>query len=123
MLFKCPILRAFNIFVGDEYPRGGCGFHCPSNQLDLDPFLAESVVQNNLENADVEALQSLVSSLLTSAYSLVWQKLLPCKANNYYPESSLFHHIDSILLLITDTIFVKLKTEKYTLVIRQHLEN
>lgn len=73
-----------------------------------------SVVQNNLENADVEALQSHVSSLPTSASSLLWQKLLPYEVNNYYQK--LFH---SVLLLIADTIFVKLKIEKYTSVIRK----
>lgn len=128
MLFKCRILRAFNIFVGYKYPRDAVVYIVPQTNLTWTPFFHKvshqaHVVQNNLENADVEALQSLVSSLLTRANSLVWQKLLPCTANNYYPESSLFHHINSVLLLITDTIFVKLKTEKYTLVIRKHLEN
>lgn len=94
----------------------------PQTNLTWNPFLHKashkaSVVQNNLENADVEALQSHVSSLPTSASSLLWQKLLPYEVNNYYQK--LFHHINPVLLLITDTIFLKLKIEKYTSVIRK----
>lgn len=122
MFFKCRMLRASNTFVGYEYLRGGCGLQGSSSHPDLEPFLSQSIswgwgCPEQLRKMLTQELYShLVSSPLTRAKSLLWPKSLLCDVDNHCQEQSLVSHIHSTLLLITDTIFVELKTEKYALV-------
>ena len=96
-----------------------------SSQLDLEPCLSQSIAGDRAKQLRKMFMQKLckhlVSSWLTSASSLLWQKkkMLLREVNHYYQEQLLFYHIDSVLILITDTIFVKLKTGKYALIIKE----
>ena len=110
--------------MGSEHPKGRLWLAVPPTNLTWNPVshkALQEIVQNNLEKC-------LCRNSASTLFQVGWQvlvlfygkkKLLLREVNHYYQEQLLFYHIDSVLILITDTIFVKFKTGKYALIIKE----